>query len=371
MIYLACFALSTLFAFWANKTDKRWKFWLFSVLCIALPVLLAGLRGFNIGIDTENYLTFERFWAGAMKADSLIGYLQYYLSLGLREPLFALFIGSIARLTGEYRVFLFLAHLIIMTGIYIGAVRQRKHVNPALVLLIFYLFFFNHSLNIIRQYIAIAIIFAVFADIQEKKYWRYCVAVLVSMFIHSTSVIAFGALILHFLLEFEHPKLRLTRLHRKWIITGALSAVILLFAPIVRLLMSTGILSSRYEFFLRQDDVTPALIISGIVVLGLIAVYVFKDAMRARSPQFDFFTMSSIVYLIILQLTWTVAFGKRVALYFAMTDILTIGLIESAQTDKKKRWLVRIAIVGVALAYWLYVYAFRNASQTIPYELSF
>ena len=145
MIYLACFSVSTFFAFLANRAKQRKYFLLFSVISILLPVLLAGLRNYSVGIDTDNYLTMERFWYGAIRAPSLWNYLQNYLLSGYREPLFALFLGIIAQLTGNFRVFLFLAHFVIMINIYIGAYRLKHKVPPVFVLLFFFLLYYNVS----------------------------------------------------------------------------------------------------------------------------------------------------------------------------------------------------------------------------------
>ena len=189
IIYLVYFAVSAYFAYLARESESRKKAILFSLVSIAIPVLLAGARDFSIGIDVENYRTLTRYWMGAASSESLLEYLTIYSASGYGEYIFALYIGLIGQLTGDFRIFLALSHLVIVSGVYIGAFRQRKHVDPVLVLLLFYLFFFSHSLNIIRQYMAMAILFAALADIEQKKYGRYCIAVGVAVMIRPASYI--------------------------------------------------------------------------------------------------------------------------------------------------------------------------------------
>ena len=76
MIYLVCFGISTLFAFFANRTKSRAAFLFLSVLSISVTVALAGLRDYSIGIDTANYMSLPRFWAGAVKRSTLGAYME-------------------------------------------------------------------------------------------------------------------------------------------------------------------------------------------------------------------------------------------------------------------------------------------------------
>lgn len=366
MIYIACFAVSALFAWLANnKAKNKIMFYIFSAVSIAVVVLLAGLRDFSIGIDTENYMTRALYWDGAIKSATLTDYIYKYIISGYGEPFFALMIGIIAQFTGNFKVFLTLAHLVIITCVYIGAFRLRKHINPEWVLIVFYFFFFNHSLNIIRQYMAMAIVFAFFADILEKKYIRFCLIILLALQFHTISVVAFGLLIVHIILYV--PQKIGTMFQRKAALTVVLLIGVLGFSPLVRIAMKIGVLNKRYEFIFDEEKIEPALIIALCVIVGLAAAFYFRKEMRAKSDCYDYFVMCSICYLILLMLTFTVASTKRIALYFGMADMVTLALIESAQTDKKKKWMVRAGILGMAFVYWFYVYVFRGASETIPY----
>lgn len=369
MIYLVSFIISGLFAYFASRVNNRLKFVALSFFSIAILVVLAGLRDYNIGIDVMGYLTKEPYWAGAISSDSIFEYLKTHFKLGFGEPLFAVLLGLIAQFIGKYRVFLFVAHAIILTCIYIGTFRLKKYINPTFVLLVYYLLYYNHTLNIIRQHIAMAILFVAFADLLNGKYIKYCIFVFIAMLFHSTAIISLGLLAVHLILNFQHKKLeKFSPIHRKYSIVLGLTWIVFLFAPLVKILVSLGILNKRYLFFLKNTT-EPAIIVSGMVFLGLIAAYYFREQMKQKCEQYDFFVMCSICYLILLQLAFTVAHGKRVALYFALSDILTLGLIESSQTNKKTRRLVRIVILGICFIYWFYIYVWSNAGKTFPYIL--
>lgn len=373
MIYLVCFAASTLFAHLANKTDKKNKFIIFSFVSIAVTVLLAGLRDYSIGIDTMNYLIKDRYWAGAISSNSLLDYLKFYFPLGYGEPLFALLVGVIAQYTGSFSFFLLVCHAIILACVYIGCFRFRKYINPAFVLVLFYLFSYNYSLNIMRQYMAIAIIFAFFADIHEKKYLRFCISVIIAALFHSTAIISLAFLLLYFLLYYQ-PKnniINISTRQRMPLIAGFLFIVVLFFKPIISVLMNIGVLNKRYGFFLDPANASPALIVSTIAILVILTADYCRKEISEKFEKYVFFFMCSVSYFIILQLTYSVYFGKRISLYFEMANLITIGLIENSQKSKKVQKVVRVIILFIALLYWIYSNLLKNSNKTLPYAFCF
>lgn len=370
MIYLVCFALSIWFAYLAQKTTTRRKFYLFSVISIALPVLLAGFRHYGVGIDTINYYVKNLYWAGAVKADSLFDCLKISFAGGKGDPLFALIMGIVAQTTGSFTVFLLVAQAIIMTGVYIGIFRHRKYVNPAFVLTIFYLFFFNSSLNVLRQYMAMAVLFAFLADIPQKKWKRYLIGVCIAMMLHSTAIIGVAPLVLYIVLEYKKGQ-GLNTAKRELAVSGLLLCMVLLFVPLIRLATALNLLNDRFLFFLRDSAVSPAVLMIGVLAVTLAAAYLYRKRIRSNCPSADFYIFNSMVYMVLLQLSFFIAYGKRIGLYLAFADLITIGLVEKAPKSRNVRWLVRGGLVVMALCYWAYVYGYRNASETLPYRWVF
>lgn len=373
IIYLVYFAVSAYFAYLARESESRKKAILFSLVSIAIPVLLAGARDFSIGIDVENYRTLTRYWMGAASSESLLEYLTIYSASGYGEYIFALYIGLIGQLTGDFRIFLALSHLVIVSGVYIGAFRQRKHVDPVLVLLLFYLFFFSHSLNIIRQYMAMAILFAALADIEQKKYGRYCIAVGVAVMIHTTALLGLGPLLIYWVLygDYRLP-IRGKRIspplwgRRAFIACGLLTGVCS-FLPLGQLLLEIGLLPEKYSYYFYAQDLTLSIIVMGLLVMELMAVFLLRGHMQERSPMFDFFVMCTISYLILQLMTGIIPYGKRIASYFSLNNLLTISLLQASFKSKRMRKIATAVILVIALFYWWYMYILRNASETFPY----
>lgn len=389
MIYLLCFALSSLFAALANRAQRRWKVILFSAISILLPVLLAGFRDFSIGIDVENYLYKDYYWVGVRTRD-FWDYLRYYHSLGRGEYVFVFLLAILGKLTANFRVFLFLSHTVIITTMYVGAWRQRKSADPALIMMLFYLFFFNHSLNIIRQYMAMAMIFAAFKNVTERKYLRFCLVVLAAYTIHSASVLALSIPLIHFFLygntaegcyrlgkrswmSYKRFPLRV----RKLLLSLGLAMVVIMLVPVCRLLLSLELISRKYNFYLDNAQINYSGIVTLMLLVEMAVVLLMRKHLKARCAHYDFYTTLSAVYLILLQLSAMIYSGRRIALFFALPNLVTLAYLAEAAPAYLGKYihlrpaalnrLAKCVILAAGLVYWTYFYVLKNASQTFPY----
>lgn len=366
MIYLACFAVSVLLAFFANRAEKRWKFLALSVVSILVTVALAGLRDYSIGIDVKNYFNMERFWAGAIKSDSLWDYLRAYISGGYREPLFALFLGSIAQLTGSYRVFLWAAHAVIVTGVYIGAFRQRKRVEPALVLLLFYLLYYNNSLNIIRQYMAVALLFAVFADLEQRKFVRYVIVTVVASLIHTTALLGLVPLAVTLIL---YPKKEITTASNKRILMVCILGIVgaAAFIPMIKLLMQIGILGTKYSFYFKQATGRLSLTRTGLLVLELGGIALCYKKLRETVPHIEYYLVHTVAFMCFQALSTQIYYGHRLVVYFALGNIVMLLMLPKTLKTPMLRGIGYAAVTGFSLYFWYYLYVAALSSETFPY----
>ena len=377
MAYLTCFLISLLFAYLAKKASDKISFLLFSAISLIIPIMLATLRDYSVGVDTLNYLTADMYWQGASSASSLTEYMKYYLQNGGRsEPLFALFIGIIAQTTGEYRVFLFLAQAVIMIGIYVGAYRMKEHSDPVLTLLLFYLLYFNYSLNATRQYMALAILFAAMHDIEEGKYKRYLIFVIVAMLIHNTSILGIPLLILYYLFygrskiqqENISAQQKSVSLGKRVVIAGLLIGAYFFFDEIARVLINIGLLNKSYLIYLNLKSNASFLASRMFLLAEIIGLVLIMKSFRNNNIHPDFFLFCTFAFFLLFQLAPVMRTGARVARFFSVINICTIGMAVHGQRGQRKI-MVGILVISVALLFWIYTYAYTNYSHTMPYRL--
>lgn len=375
MVYLVCFGFSVLMAYFANRAKDRRAFIFLSALSIIVPVLLAGLRDYSIGIDVKNYLSMERFWAGAIRAESLGDYLAFYLDKGYREPLFALFIGAIAQFTGEYRAFLLLAHLVIVSGVYIGACRLKKYARPEMTLLLFYLLYFNNSLNIIRQYMAMALVFAFCADLLDKKYIRYLVVVLIASLVHTTALLSLVPLVYHIIL-YTRRDLRPAPWLRKTVLYALLVVGIVSFIPLVNFAMDIGLLGTKYAFYFKTEFTRMSYTRLGLHALECVAIVLCYKKLKKTHDNYDFLLLVTATFMAFHQLAPMIQYGQRIAIYFAFLNIVLLSTLPQVLSGAKLRLfgkslalqpVLYAAIIAFSAYYWYYQYVLGNSSETVPY----
>lgn len=366
MIYLLCFGVSILFATQANRARNRQTFLFFSVLSIAVTVALAGLRDYSIGIDTKNYLRI--YWQPAVSFSSIGEYFKYYFVRGYSEPLFALLVSVIAQLFGEYRVFLFAVHTIIIGCVYVGAFRMKAHANPVFTLLVFYLLYYSQSLNISRQYMAMAIIFAAAADIEKGKYLRYLFFVVIAALLHNTGIFGVMPMVIYRVIYTQREQKNVS-LARRFVICTLLVGGVYLFVPMAQLLIRNGLLSRRYLFYMNEEGTSNYLLTLLFLLVEAVGLVLFWKSFKKNNLHADFYIFCSLAFFLLTVMASSLQYGKRIASYFSILNIISLGMLVECQKKKRNREILGAVIILVVFIYWLYVFVYRNASQTMPYIL--
>lgn len=184
--YLTCFALSS-YLFWLGQRIKDKHVWFRLTIygiALLLPSILAGIRDVSVGTDVLVYAypVFKDAYY-APDFDSLfyqwqrieVGYLWLnYLVSGM---------------TSSHNVFLGLIMFIELLFIFL-ILRQWKNKIPLWVgMLIFYLLFFNLSLNMMRQAIALSIGFYGMKYIFNRKFFLFAFWIFVGFLFHKSNIV--------------------------------------------------------------------------------------------------------------------------------------------------------------------------------------
>ena len=145
LIYSSVFALTLLFCVLFQNVKRKTKTTVtLCVLLTALPLsVLAGVR-YGVGTDFYNYA--EIIYA----ARSGSGYAEV-IDKYMLEPGFNVFIFVTSRMFTSDGVVFFLMEYITLTIAFYAFARLHKSLNFPLAVSLYYLMFYNYSLNISRQ----------------------------------------------------------------------------------------------------------------------------------------------------------------------------------------------------------------------------
>lgn len=181
-IYIFMLVISLLFIYLSEKTNNKV---LKTILCIlsAVPFILISVLRYDVGTDyMYRYVpNYNQMAEGKIVPNLEIG--------------FKLLIQFCLLFTKDYQI-LFVITSIITISLFMFTIHKYSK-NKLLSVAIFFLGgFFFQSLNILRQYMAIGIIFFTYRYLLEKKYWVFFLGILLALLIHNTSIICLIFLLL-------------------------------------------------------------------------------------------------------------------------------------------------------------------------------
>ena len=162
MIYIITFISSCVFLGLSEKSRSRYIKKLLVFIAILLPCILAGMRADTIGTDVKVYV--EPLYNAAKQSTSFSSYMnqRWYV-----------------------------------IWIYFGLKRMDKKYPIWLGMLVFYLMFYNTSLNMMRQWIAMAILFWGLSYLLTNKKKKYFIVVIVACLFHTSALMGFAIYFLY------------------------------------------------------------------------------------------------------------------------------------------------------------------------------
>lgn len=155
------------------------------VACVEL-IILAGIRGYNVGADASTYLSALEYYSSLPKGEILSAKLVYPFDF---EVAYFMLTKICAFLGFSKTAFLFLIAIVTYVPIFIAI--NKLSVDPYLSILTYFAFgLFAYSLGIFRQMIAISIIICGIDFIKDRKFIKYALLVALAMTFHTSSVIS-------------------------------------------------------------------------------------------------------------------------------------------------------------------------------------
>lgn len=370
MIYLGTYLISALFAFFATRlSPKKNKITIvvFSFIAILLPSLLAGMRATNIGTDIEFYLINN--FDVAKSATSFKSYLPLIYA---KEPLYLAIVYCCAKVFGNVQVLLFVISFLTILLVYLSAWKWKKYLSVPMFLLLYDFLYYNDSLNIIRQHLAMAILLLGIDYLLQRKYKIYVLFIIVASLIHTAALIGFVFVLCHCYMLGSQKKRK-----RKFV---KLKEVIILFASgvgicgirfWVTLAVDIGLLNSRYLYYFQNASVSNNVTDTLIYSLEIVTILLLSKQLNKYVKEYEYLKINAYLNIILLQLARIMNYGHRLSLYFGLINLLLIVQISKIERNKNKRLLINGLIYMIAIGYWIYIYCIGGVSQTFPYRFYF
>lgn len=370
-IYLVVFVLSALLIYLSETCKfKKWSRRLIIFLAILIPSLLAGLRSYEIGGDTADYGVF--WFNEATKYDNWLEFIKhakgYSIDYGYAT------VNYIASLFGnDAHIFLFI-HCFFELLLFYYAVKPYCCKGAlSLSFMIYFLLYYNDSLNNLRQFPAILIILFSYRFIRDKKLIPFLFCVALASTFHITAVFALVLYPISWLAETKYSKMNLI-LISLLIIVACVS-----FEQIFNLLGLVGLNLSRYEHYLYDAEsggkYVRLFLFGAIWLLYILNKDKYKKYLNnlGQTNTFLFFSTISLSFTSLMFLGMS-NFIIRLSYYFDFFLLIYLpGIIQMKGTVYCKDGHIKItinffAVTTLLFVYWIFTYAIRNGASTIPYK---
>ena len=89
--------------------------------------------------------------------------------------------------------------------------------------------------------------------------------------------------------------------------------------------------------------------------------------LRDQGGDVSFFLVMEVYAVLFSQFTSVSGYGGRIALYFAIFDVIVIPRAMSALKPKKSGVIIRPIIILYYMFYWWFYFVYSGTHQTVPY----
>lgn len=363
MAFVIAFGLSLMFAFGSERCHGKGFFFYFFSICSVLSVsVLNGIRDYSIGTDIKVYG--KQIFEDAVYARSFADFIEQCNRIGMTEYGYAIFNYLISIFTNNLHVFLFIVGIIVNGAFFYCCLRLRNVANLNFMWSAYLFLFYATTLNLLRQSIALALIFIAVVKIFDKRFGAAFVIVSISYFFHHSAVMGFLPLLFTFVVNKVKSEQKKNACIVVFLILSA-------FLPImISKLSSMGLLDEKYGQYLGKGDGVGSIANGFLIRLPFVIMalfYLIYDRYKKsdeRKILWTFVIAESI--LLPLQLISPTLF--RVALYFGIFKIPGYAsLIERCRFSKS---LLYVLYASYLVFYFVYMIVIQGSNQVYPFVIA-
>lgn len=382
--YIICFALSIAILIFSQKVKRSQQLFLI-VIAILIPCILAGYRADSIGTDVNVYL--RPIYNAAKNSSNFSEYLNFswfhiykYNYVKDYEIGFVSVVYITAKIFHNIFATKFIIEFLILCPICV-VLRRYNDKTPLWVgMAAFYLLFFNQSLNLMRQYIAVSfLLLAIIGYLKNRKTWFYITFQVIAFLFHTSSIIGLGIFVIaRYLLDddkFENESVSSKKKrYLKQLFSVSMIGIIALlsFEVISIVLISIGLgqyigyISGNLSFMINQV----------IIRIPILLLCFFAWSELCGSFDNTNFLIAMVIYTIIFsQFAGSSTFGARIAVYFSIFQIVLLprltairsGLLKVKIDSKRNISFYPLLVFFYLVFYWSYFYVILGMDATMPY----
>lgn len=323
--YIFVFSLNYLLAYYADqKYDaNRYKAVLFLIAIGILDVIFAGCRDFGVGYDTNVYIDLY-----FNEAKSLANVSGFFNAEGMDKGfLFLAYISTLLSNSSQSLLFVTEAFIITLTLAGLYNFKRTLKINISTFILLYWLILFFFSLNFMRQYCAMAILFYGYSYWQRDKKCVYLFFQILAYFLHSTSALFVFVPILDYMSKMQTGKKVLLSVCVLALLVFSTVFFYTVFSFMGEYSLISDVYSDRYSGHGSKTGGLNMGMISILIIIIQISLYILARKEKSMTNQhlYMMLMLFVITYLFQMLVTFNVNLN-RMALYFNQIYILYLSL---------------------------------------------
>ncbi|MBQ7214592.1 MAG: EpsG family protein [Synergistaceae bacterium] len=358
-----------MFAYAASKVKSNTMKFVFSLLAILVPSIMAGIRAPTVGVDVRGYALHN--YNSARHAATYSEFVSSSHFWREWEVGWLLLTYISTKIFDSLNWNLFFYSLITCTCVYIGAWKHRKLAPLPLIMLIFFLLHYNSTYNIMRQAAACSIVFMGFDNLEKRQYWKFLIYIVAASYFHTSALLCIVYMIgFHFAVTVGEGRFK--SITNIFLYSLILSCFML--EPIFKV-VSTYI-PPLATYSVRGISFNNKTV--GIMLLGELMLFLFypnggRKVFR-NSPggekMFDYYRYS-VAFGIAFY--WGARVFARGYFYFEYVNMLAFAVLHRFIINKYLRFIVLMITMLVYFGYFIQYFVVRNMENcgSFPYVTIF
>lgn len=374
-IYICVIFISCLLTLIAEKSQKSIR-QLFFTISVILPSIVSGARADSVGTDMHAYIEpMHRF------ANSIDNYFYFINSnqtlisgdqVNRFEKGYMTLVYLCSRISSSLFFDLFISELLIISLTLIALCRFNKKYNISITLgmFVFYMMFFNPSLNIVRQSLAMSVLIFSYTYLIEDKWIKYTIGVIIAYLFHQTAIIGIIPLFIYYFIKTDNKYIFKFGGNIKTISSSTIRSIlgsifIVVFSPIlVNIVLS---LTGQTRFQWAYLAAIPAISINQMIIrLPFVLLLIVQWNSMKDTIQKNFFLSMLILDLLLSMISGGTNYLLRVAMYPSIYYVFAFP-IEVKDSNVNKHILIATLIIAYLMVYWYYTVVIMNYNATVPY----
>lgn len=333
---------------WTIKLDTK----IIWCILISLPfILTAYYRDYSVGTDTQR-MYYSIYYQG---------YAVNNWHYSLYEFLFIWLIKLGYRLGGTFDFELLLISILTVGFMFISFLFRKERINLIVASVLYGVFLFLPSMNIMRQLLAVSIAFFGVKFIEKNDVKKFLLIELIACFIHSTSIAVMIYLIPYLLRKVDDKIKRIVVL----IFLGSPVIINWVFNSVMKVP-----LFAKFASFIREFDMNTVqlkFLIPQIFVLPLIILN-YKKLVKADHNNF-LHICASFCILGAIYLSGYLWYAFRVLFFFLPSEIVILSQIGALYKTKIIAAIVNIYFIAIAILNFYLLYVYWGADSIFPYVI--